>query len=118
MTGRRTGQVLLMLAGLLAWAVQFSLIYGVTSTLCARGWADATVLGFGAVQAVILATTLAALVPTALALTWSIRSYGGSREQDPTADRFMLYTGSLINGLSLLVILWQGLPAAILPACA
>ena len=40
MTALRTGQVLLMLAGLIAWALQFTLIYGATSTLCGREWAE------------------------------------------------------------------------------
>ena len=47
--GRRTGQVLLMLAGLLAWAIQFTVIYGATSTLCGRGGADRSLLGIGIV---------------------------------------------------------------------
>ena len=47
MTALRTGQVLLMLAGLIAWALQFTLIYGATSTLCGREWANATLLGLG-----------------------------------------------------------------------
>ena len=62
----RTGQVILMLAGLIAWAVQFTFIYGATSTLCGRGWAGATILGIGSVQALVLIATLTA---TGLALT-------------------------------------------------
>ena len=118
MTGRRTGQVLLMLAGLVAWAVQFTVIYGATSTLCGRGWVGATMLGVGNVQAIILAATLAALAVTALALAWSLRLYGQAGDRAAPADRFMSQTGALINGFSLLVILWHGIPAFILPACA
>ncbi|HEV2564890.1 MAG TPA: hypothetical protein VGU19_07375 [Microvirga sp.] len=118
MTGRRTGQVLLMLAGLLAWAVQFTVIYGATSTLCSRQWADTTFLGIGLVQAVVLVTTLAALTATALALTWSLRTYRRLPEQAPPADLFMSQAGALTGGLSLIAIVWQGLPAFILPACA
>jgi hypothetical protein len=117
MTGR-AGQVTLMLAGLIAWAFQFTLIYGATSTLCGREWAGATILGMGNVQAIILATTIAAFAVAAFALTWSLRVHGRMRGEADTADRFMGHTGALINGLSLLVILWQGLPAFILPACA
>ena len=50
MAGRRTLQVLVMLGGLIAWALQFTLIYGVTSTLCGRGWADETLFGEGSSQ--------------------------------------------------------------------
>jgi hypothetical protein len=40
------------------------------------------------------------------------------RDHAVTTDLFMSHAGALINGFSLLVILWQGLPASILPACA
>ena len=119
MSGRRTGQVLLMLAGLIAWAVQFTVIYGVTSTLCGRGWADATVLGFEIVPMAILSATLVTFAATATALVWSIQSYRQSGEQSVAmTDRFMSHVAILINGLSLVVILWHGIAAFILPACA
>jgi uncharacterized membrane protein len=118
MTGQRTAQVILMLAGLIAWAVQFTVVYGATSTLCGRGWAGGTIFGAGYVQAIILATTLTALIIAAFALARSLRDHGRLKDQVPTADRFMSQAGALINGLSLVTILWQGLPAFILPACA
>jgi hypothetical protein len=119
MTALRTGQVLLMLAGLIAWAVQFSLIYGVTSTLCGREWADATLFGMGIVQASILIVTLAALAVTGAAFAWSLKVYRGTEAQHASAaDRFMAQAALLVNGFSPIVILWQGIPAFILPACA
>lgn len=118
MTGQRTGQVMLMLAGFIAWAVQFTLIYGATSTLCGREWAGVKILGMGSVQAIILATTVAAFAAAAIALAWSLRAHGRTRGETDTADRFMGHTGTLVNGFSVLVILWQGIPAFILPACA
>ena len=118
MIGRRTGQVLLMLAGLLAWAVQFTLIYGATSTLCGREWADATLLGIGNVQAIVLTTTLVAFIAAVVALAWSLRAHRRTKEHEAPADRFMTQAGALIGGFSLIAILWQGLPALILPACA
>jgi hypothetical protein len=39
-------------------------------------------------------------------------------EETSAAALFMMQAGILINGLSLVVILWQGAPALILPACA
>ena len=119
MTGRRTGQVLLMLAGLVAWAVQFTAIYGVTSTLCGRGWADATLLGVGAVPMAVVSATLIALAATIVALVLSLQVYRRSGQAGlGTTDGFMGHAAVLINGLSLIVILWHGLPAFILPACA
>jgi len=119
MAAVRTGQVLLMLAGLIAWAVQFSLIYGATSTLCGREWADATLLGLGIVPASILTVTLAALAVTAAAFAWSLKGYRSAETRPVSAaDRFMVQSAALVNGFSLIVILWQGIPAFILPACA
>ena len=119
MSGTRTLQVLVMLGGMIAWAVQFSVIYGVTSTLCGRGWADSTLFGFGVVQAVIVATTLLALVTTALTFMMLLRAHRPVEGDETSAvSLFMVEAGILINGLSLVVILWQGAPAFILPACA
>ncbi|WP_457091190.1 hypothetical protein [Microvirga sp. P5_D2] len=119
MTGRRTIQVLLMLGGLLAWAVQFTVIYGVTSTLCGRGWADATLLGFRVVPATILATTLLMLAATAIFLLISLRIYRQVRDQPVApADLFMSQAGVLINAFSLVVLIWHAVPAFLLPSCA
>jgi uncharacterized membrane protein len=119
MTGRRTAQVLLTLGGMIAWALQFTIIYGATSTLCGRGWAGSTLLGIGIVQAIVAATTLVALVPTALMLLMLLRAYKHADDEgDHTATFFMMQAGILINGFSLVVILWHGVPAFILPACA
>ena len=117
--GHRTLQVVLMMGGLIAWAVQFTVIYGVTSTLCGRGWADATFFGFGVVPLTILAATLILLAITGLMLAWSLRERRRlAGPAAPAPDSFMSQAAVLINGLSLVVILWHGLPALILPACA
>jgi hypothetical protein len=119
MSGRRTGQVLLMIAGLIAWAVQFTVIYGVTSTLCGRGWADATIVGFEVVPAIILSATLVTFATTALATVWSLKNHRQNMQQSGTVtDGFMSHVAVLINGFSLVVILWHGISALILPACA
>jgi multisubunit Na+/H+ antiporter MnhC subunit len=119
MSGRRTGQVLLMNAGLLAWAVQFTLIYAITSTLCGRGWADATLLSFEVVPAAILSATLVTFAATAIALVLSLRAYRRVEAQSASVtDDFLSHAAILINGYSLIVILWHGVPAFILPACA
>jgi hypothetical protein len=119
MAGQRTAQVFLMLGGLIAWAVQFTVIYGATSTLCGRGWADTMLLGVGVVQVTILAATLATFAATAILLIISLRAYRQQVSPPASAtDSFMIQAAVLINGLSLIIILWHGLPAFILPACA
>ena len=119
MTGRRTVQVLLTLGGMIAWAVQFAIIYAATSTLCGRGWADAAFLGVGIVQTTILAATVATLAATAILLIVSLRAERQQRDRlTSSTDAFLVQAGVLINGLSLVVLLWHGVPAFILPACA
>ncbi|KFG67714.1 hypothetical protein [Microvirga sp. BSC39] len=119
MSGARTLQVLLALGGMIAWAVQFTIIYGVTSTLCGRGWADATIFGIGIVPLTILTTTLATLSAAAILLAVSLREDRRLRIRPASAtDSFLSHAGVLINGFSLVAILWNGVPAFILPACA
>ena len=119
MSGRRTIQVLLMLGGLLAWAVQFTVIYAVTSTLCGRGWADATLLGLPIVPATIVVTTVLMLAATGIFLLISLRIYRQVRDQPVTpADLFMSQTSVLINAFSLIVLVWHAVPAFLLPSCA
>jgi hypothetical protein len=119
MTGRRTIQVLLMLGGLIAWAVQFTVIYAVTSTLCGRGWADATFLGLPIVPATILATTFLMLAATAIFLLISLRVHRQMRDQPVApADLFMSQASVLINAFSLVVLIWHAVPAFLLPSCA
>lgn len=119
MSGRRTVQVLLMLGGLFAWAVQFTVIYAVTSTLCGRGWADATWLGFRVVPATIVVTTLLMLAATGIFLLISLRVYRQVRDQPVApADMFMSQASVLINGFSPVVLIWHAVPAFLLPSCA
>lgn len=119
MAGRRALQVCLMLGGLIAWAAQFTILYGATSTLCGRGWADAMLFGAGVVPATIVATTLAALGATALVLLHSIREHKRlDAVTDSAADMFLNRATFLISAFSLVAIAWHGLPALILPACA
>lgn len=119
MTGRRTIQVLLMLGGFLAWAVQFTVIYAVTSTLCGRGWADTTVLGLPIIPVTIVVTTLLMVAAAGIFLFISLRIYRQVRDEPVTpADLFMNQASVLINGFSLVVLIWHAVPAFILPSCA
>jgi hypothetical protein len=119
MIGRRTAQVFLMLGGLIAWAMQFTVLYGATSTLCGRGWAGATLLGIGLVPFVILAATLVTLAFATTLLIVLLRDTPQAPDHAASAtDGFLNRVGVMISGLSLVAILWNGIPALILPACA
>ncbi|RDI61126.1 hypothetical protein DES45_102521 [Microvirga subterranea] len=119
MTRRRFWQVFMMLCGFIIWAVQFTLIYGATSTTCALEVAETRLLGIGIVPAVIAAVTLAAFLCTAGVLTYALREH--RRLQSGNAgvtDIFLSQAAILISAFSIAAIVWQGLPALILPACA
>ena len=119
MSGRRAFQVCMMMGGLLVWAMQFTVLYGVTSTLCGRGWAGASLFGIGVVQITIVVTTIAALGVTALLLLSSLRQYQAAPDLPvPQVDAFMNHATFLISSFSLVTIAWHGLPAFILPTCA
>ena len=108
MTARRFGQVAVMLGGLLAWAVQFTILYGVTSVSCGLERADQTLLGFRLIPAVIVLTTIAALVVTSGILALSVAQYRQSRvKPGAETDVFLSYSAILIMLVQLPAILLQ-----------
>lgn len=119
MAMRRFWQVFLMLGGFIIWAVQFTLIYGATSTTCALEIADTKLLGVGVVPLVIAAVTLAALLCTAGVLIHALRQHRRLQSGKATVtDIFLCQAAALISAFSIAAIVWQGLPGLILPACA
>ena len=116
MAGGRTTQVLAAMAGMIAWAVQFTIIYGVTSLVCARGYRDPTWLGI--VPLTIVATTLVALAATAVVLFRAVKARRDLEGSANSTDRFLLDTTVVVSGLSLVIVAWHGLPAFLVPVCA
>ncbi len=115
--GRRITRLFAATAGLIAWAVQFTVIYGVASVACARGYGHLTFVGIGLVPLTILAATVLALAATAVVMVHAARERRGMGESTDPTDRFLNTTTLLVGGLSLVTILWHGLPALIVPAC-
>jgi hypothetical protein len=110
-------RLFVMMAGLIAWAVQFTVIYGVTAVVCARGYAHFSLLGLGLVPFAIVAATAVALGATGWVLVAALGRHRGMTEANDPTDRFLTYATILISGLSLVTIAWQGLPAFIVPPC-
>jgi TctA family transporter len=102
--------------GLIAWAIQFTVVYGFAAVACARDYARLTVFGIGVVPLVILTTTAGALALTAWSLLVGLRRQQHIDESQAT-DRFLTNATILISGFSLVVIAWHGLPALIVPVC-
>lgn len=116
MTGERfMVRMLLMLTGLLAWAVQFAVLYGTTSLVCARRL-EATVFGLPTLAAVSAVISLIALVAIVLAIRasgrWSIAPTG---EGGP--DPFLRAMTLAVGLLSVTAVVFTGLPSFTMPAC-
>ncbi len=116
--GRPISSLVLATGGLIAWAAQFTVIYGVASVACARGYAGVSVFGIGLVPLTILTATVLALAATVLVVMKAARDRKGMDERTHPTDRFINITTLLVGGLSLVTIVWHGLPALIVPACA
>jgi hypothetical protein len=113
--GQPMMRLLAAVSGMIAWAAQLTIIYGVTSVACERGYGGTS--WFDIVPLTIMVTTLLALSATGFVLFRAVQAqrYMGG-ETDPT-DRFLNETTLVVSGLSLVAILWQGLPVLIIPAC-
>jgi hypothetical protein len=101
------------------WGLQFGFIYVFTALACARGFADAQVLGFGVVPFAIVAATVLALggAGAVLVLAWrESRSATGSRL--PATAAFLNDVALVLAALSLAAIVWNALPAFFVAVCA
>ena len=103
-------------AGMIAWAAQFTLIYGATAIACARGYGEARLLGIRLIPLMIVGVTLAALAVTGFVLARALTARRAIEPADATG-RFLNMATILISGLALVSILWQGRPALIVPPC-
>ncbi len=106
-----------MTSGLVFWAAQFTIIYGVTGVACARGWYHLSLFGLDVVRASIAFATLLALAATALVFWRAFAARQASADDEPSG-RFVETVTLWVCGLSLVAIAYNGLPALILPACS
>jgi len=85
--------------GVVLWAVHFTVIYGFTALACARGF------GGAAPWVVGVATAAAGAAAIAIIVTH-------------LSSEFTRWMTAAVAGLALLAIVWEGLPALIVPVCA
>jgi hypothetical protein len=97
---------LLMLGGLLIWAVHFGGVYGIASVFDVISSADAPLSRLSAG-----ALTLASLAANA-ALFVYVAGARKRRKGDAVAD-WVLSIGALNAAISFVAVLWQGLPAIV-----
>jgi hypothetical protein len=106
-----TRAFLLMFAGFLIWSVHFLAVYVFAALACARGFAQIEWLGTGVTQWAIGALTLGALAAVAAVLVFPER-------RDGNGSNFVRWTSLTVGLLSALSIVWQALPAYLVPTCA
>jgi hypothetical protein len=105
--------LLSMLAGAVIWAIHFTIVYGFTSVACARG------LGTDLVPLTIFVATGVAALAAAVVMVSSLRpvaSGAPDSDQASVAD-FIRWVTAAIAGLALVVIVLEGLTAALVPPC-
>jgi hypothetical protein len=111
--------LLSVLAGALIWAVHFTVIYGFTSVACARGFADAEVLGMDLVRLTVLVATGVAALAVAAVVVRSLRHLDRSSPQGNWAAtwQFVRWLTAAVAGLALVFIVMEGMTAALVPPC-
>jgi hypothetical protein len=88
-----------MSLGVALWALHFAVVYGFTAIACARGF------GGAAPWVVGVATAAAAAAAVAIILA----------HLSPEFTRWMT---AAVAGVALVAIVWEGIPALIIPTCA
>jgi hypothetical protein len=113
------GTMLFMVGGLVIWGAHFTFLYAFNTLACARSFADAEVFGFGAVPFAVGLATLIAFVGAGAVLVSALASDASGRPAPGAAntDRFLNYAAAAIAIISLVAILWNGFPAALVPPC-
>lgn len=96
---------LFMLGGLLVWAVHFLGVYSIASVFDVVARADIAPSRIG-----VGLLTLVCACADVLILAAALRLV---RRAGDEADRFIAYLAAASAGLSLIAVLWQGLPAAL-----
>lgn len=102
-----------LFSGPMIWAAHFLAIYGFAGLACARRMQDSEWLGVGVVNWVVAAVTLAAVA--AVLLLWARADY---KQTPRDSAGFIRWTGAALGMLSILAIVWDAMPALLIPQCA
>ena len=112
MEQRFSAAVFLLTGGVLVWLAAFLAAYVFAAVVCARGFADQTVLGFAIVPAAAGASSLAALAGIAEIAAGALRR--PSRQSGPSrAIRDVALVVCLLGATG---VLWNALPAFLVAA--
>ena len=118
----------MFVAGPVIWSVHFLLVYLVVEAGCSGDGPGLTLFDPPVPKVVTLAATAAAAAAALACATWWYRRWQAS-EHEPVADEVagdltdhdrggtLAFTGLLLSLLSVVTILFVGLPALVLPSC-
>ena len=121
----------MFVSGPVIWSIHFLLVYVVTEAGCSGDGPGLRLFDPPVPKAVTLAATAAAAAGALGCATWWYRRWQAS-EHEPVADEAaeiagdlsdrdrggtLAFTGFLLSLLSVLTILFVGLPALVLPSC-
>jgi hypothetical protein len=106
-------------AGMVAWALHFTVAYAATAIACARGLADRTLLGLPLVPVLVVGATVLALAAIAAVAARAARRLQGGLSGEAGEDdpRFAAWLSVAVALLAVLAILWQTVPALVLRPC-
>lgn len=111
--------LLITVSGLLIWAAHFTVIYAINALACERDWAYERLLGMGYVPFLVLTATLAASV--SLAVIGILALLGRAPDlPDVSGARVSAFLRKVtisVVGLSLLAVIYETIPAFMVPAC-
>jgi hypothetical protein len=128
---RARWQLFMFVAGPVIWSVHFLLVYLVTEAGCSGDGPGLSLFDPPVPKAVTLAATAAAAAAALACAAWWYRRWQAS-EQEPAASsaaaeggrlqehgggETLAFAGFLLSLLSVVTVLFVGLPALVLPSC-
>jgi hypothetical protein len=111
-------QVLLVMSGLIVWAVHFLVVYPFNALACARNFATFEILGIGILPVAIVIVTLLSLglIGAALLAVTAGRAFE-QPEIEPSNGRFLRALTIGIGLLSAVAVIWETIPVFMVPPC-
>ena len=118
-SGRPVLEVLLNALGLGIWALHFGAIYAVHAVSCERGFAGRILLGLPLVPVAVIVLTVLALAGLALVMRPPLRRLDGPLDEGgETEPRFTRWFAATTAALAALAVVFQAVPALVVPACS
>jgi hypothetical protein len=119
MSERFVPTTLYLTAGLLIWAANFLVTYVWVALVCARGWADVSVIGISVTAAGVLIPTVLAIAATGMVLYRARARYqaNGKNKAERDSSRFIDFIAAAGAGVSLIAIVWNAFVAAVPSGC-